>query len=316
MPEHLHFCVDGGWLVSAKHPIPDSRFAYKWTRQVLANGCNNLVCSACTARVLWRIDIEKPSLPPADAYAAWEAALSTDEPSTTWARIYACRCHVESQQGANPAPVTDENWGSTTPWRCAGHPVLGLPAVAFDVEITGQNWDEVVAQLALGRAQLHISEREITAPSCGTVMAALTGENRAAFGNALVRAVRHPDVQVRLQVLHSFALLDVWPEWPRELAKLVLAEPQWTEGVPDPNWPSQTLDWSAARAIAAIAPPDCAERADVDRAILVLRRLVLSPGGGQYLINALAALDRAWVTEHAAEIVAIDPDARSVVYGP
>lgn len=315
MADDLHFCIDGGWLVSIRQPHPAWPCAYNWTRQVQANGCNNLVCSRCAARVLWRVEIETPSLPPAEVYTAWEAGLSHDAPSVTWARTYACRCHIESQQGANPAPVTDENWGTTTPWRCAGHPVLRLPAVAFDVPITRESWDESVAALALNHARLPVSECQITAPACGTVMAALTGDDRNAFGEALLRAVRHPDLLVRSQVLQTFVMLDVWPEWPRALAKLVLAEPEWTVGVPNPAWTAESLDWTAARAITAIAPPRSTERADIDRAILVLRRLVLAPGGGQYLTNALVELDRAWVTEHAAEIVAIDPVARAVIYG-
>ncbi len=315
MAQEPNFCLDGGWLVSSKQPLPDWPFAYKWTRQIQGVGCNNLRCTACGSTVLWRLDIEHPKQPAAEVYQRWQAGTGEDPHANTWARTYACRCHIESQQGSNPAPVTDENWGTTTPWQCAGHPPLLTPATVLGMTMGLDNWDEAVEHLAHLRKSLPKNQNETIALPLGTVMAALRGADREEFGQALLRAVRHSDLVVRCEAVKAFTLLDVWPQWPRALAKLVIAEPRWTLGQVNPEWPTESLDWWAARAITAIAPPTSPERADIDRAVTVLRRVVLAPGGGQFLTQALCDLDPQWSAEHVVEMLPFDAQAgNSVLY--
>lgn len=308
-----NFCLDGGWLVSSRHPLPPWPFAYKWSRQTNANGCNNLVCQSCGAKVVWRVGCDAPTEAPAAVYKLWASDAPADAATATWARTYVCKCHLEHQQGANPAPVTDENWGTTTPWKCGGHPVLVTPTSVLGVTLGMGDWDDVVAALALLQAAAVQADPFSAPPVLATVMAALRGDDQQQFGQALLSAVRHPDLVVRAESVRAFVLFDVWPQWPRALAELVLAEPRWTQGVAEPGFPDQTLDWWAARAIAAIAPPQSTVQADRDHAIAMMRRAVVAAGGAGMLTYALACLDPEWCAVHIVELGRVDSDAPASV---
>ncbi|MBM4343044.1 MAG: hypothetical protein FJ100_06670 [Deltaproteobacteria bacterium] len=309
----LQYCIDDGYLVSGSQLLPLWPFARKWTRQNHGPGCNNLVCGDCgrPVRSVAR-DVHRQE---ATALAAWQlmAVSGPQAGGAGLARLYACHCHQESRVSACPAPEPDANWGATTPWRCAGHPALVAPCEALGVPLGAGHWDDAVATLATDNS---LERQGSIGTALGLVFAGLRGEDQEAFGHAMLAAVRHPDPAVRLGTVKAFALLDVAPQWPRRLAQLVLAEPQWTDLGRPPQPGQDDPDWWVARACTAIAPPDIGARDDQQRAVALIQKVALKPPGAGMLVQALADLDPQWTAEHIAELAAVEQrQAQSALYG-
>jgi hypothetical protein len=218
-------------------------------------------------------------------------------------RHYACHCHQEGVMTPCQAPVPDPHGGAETPWRCAGHPPLTLPCEVFGVALGTDAWQRGVERLAW----VHAMERRGSVGSAlAAVFFALVGSDQDKWGEAMLAAVRSPDLQVRVRVLMAFSLLDVAPEWPRRLARLALDEPQWTQlsrplaqGEEDPDW------WAAA-SIAKIARQRDAVAEDRSLAVALLRRVALAHRGADHLAVSLAHLDPQWTAEHLVELAAVD----------
>jgi hypothetical protein len=181
------------------------------------------------------------------------------------------------------------------------------------VALGGGRWARAIELLALDDS---LEAEGSFGTALGAVLVALIGDEHKAFGEALVHAVRHPRLEVRKRVIMAFSLLDTEPEWPRQLAQLALAEPQWTaseerSAVPnDPDW--HDLDWWVARACAAIAPPLRSSADDRSRAVELLKRVALKAPGADTLIVALARLDPEWVAAHLEALSVVSPEQREV----
>ncbi len=299
----MQTCIDDGWLVGGQHLLPAWPFARKWSRQNHGPGCNNLVCGQCGRKVLSAVVNPPVAETPLAHYQRLAAGFPQFDPGAGIWRLYACHCTQHIETGSACAPEPDPNWGSSTAWRCAGHPTLHAPCEALGVMLGDGWWDQAVESLALDTS---LERQGSIGTALGVVWAALAGAQRDALAEAMLRAVRHPDLEVRLRVVQAFVLLDVAPQWPRRLAQLAIAEPQWTTPRSAVARPLDSIDWWVARACAAISPPAGANGDDRERSLVLLRRVVLQPPGGDYLASTLAMLDQAWTAEHIAAIAAVD----------
>ncbi len=299
----MHTCIDDGWLVGGQHLLPEWPSARKWSRQNHGPGCNNLVCTACSRKVLSSLVSPPVDHAPLRHYQRLAAGFPTYDPGAGNWRLYACHCTQHVESGSASAPELDPNWGTTTPWRCAGHPVLQPPCEALGVMLGDGWWDQAVETLALDAS---LERQGSIGTALGVVWAALDGTSRDAYAEAMLRTLRHPDPEIRLRVLQAFVLLDVAPELVRRLAQLAIAEPQWTTVTGPIARPLDNPDWWAARACAAISPPGGANVDDRHHSLVLLRRVVLRPPGGDYLASTLAMLDPVWTAEHIVEVAAVD----------
>lgn len=174
------------------------------------------------------------------------------------------------------------------------------------------NWDDAVAALALDKS---VEREGSIGTALGMVFAGLSGTDQDAFAEAMLHAVRHSNPAVRLGTVMAFVLLDVAPQWPRRLAQLVLAEPQWTDLGRSPNPGEDDPDWWVARACTAIAPPDIGADEDKARAVALIKKVALKSRGADMLASALADLDPQWTAEHISELAAVEQtQAESALY--
>lgn len=154
----LRYCVDGGLLVGGKRSLSTDPCEY-------SNGCNQLGCSRCGARVR----IGPPNLRPNYDVFDDKQHLAALYDAPDWShldflqpmpadadlasRLYACKCTSWEESSSSYLVDDPKEYMPKLPWRCAGHPCPQLPLRLGEIELRDDtDWAALLARLTDGRA--------------------------------------------------------------------------------------------------------------------------------------------------------------------
>ena len=133
--EQLNHCGGGGTCVSGNEWLPSEPFDYDWAQLGPTIGCNHLACAKCGVEVrnLLGFDLHADSAP-GDVYERIGSNDSSRFIESATYRIYSCR-HYSIVAKFKFLAEQPNDYAPWTPWKCAGHPALSLPALLEGVAI-------------------------------------------------------------------------------------------------------------------------------------------------------------------------------------
>lgn len=116
-------CVDGAWVLGARHPFPTDPAVRRRGQGELVP-CNQLFCDACRTPVKHMDGVQIAASTPRHLSALYDSLDPDDwldlvELSEEY-RLYFCRCCWYSTAGGTPAAHLDTKF--IDHWRCHGHP--------------------------------------------------------------------------------------------------------------------------------------------------------------------------------------------------
>ncbi len=302
-------CRDDGFLVATDGWLPEAPFDWHWPPLAPRIGCNSLRCSTCGQVVRQAAGYAGPgTLPPAAVYEFLGGGTPTggDPPPRHpegRGRLYSCTCytaHVFSTHGVHEPfdPISEE----TTPWACAGHPPLGLPA-----QLDGMALDSHTDWLVLAREVFSGARNPPVDPAVKEVQGfwiarlynLLEPPATGALAHAVSTMLLDPEPRVRVTAIRFFQLNDDAPGADR-LAAAARDHSELFVGVRDPDSATLTLwDW-------LIEALDWRMRAD-PLALKEVQAGALRPPGIARVIYSLAWQHPDWVLDHGAAILAAAP---------
>lgn len=131
----LNRCGGGGSCVSGNEWLPSELFDYDWVQLGPVVGCNRLACQECGVQVRSLLGFDLPENSKADeVYELIGRNDSSRFIESASYRIYSCRHYSIVAKSHFPA-VQQNDFATWTPWECAGHPLLSLPALLEGIAI-------------------------------------------------------------------------------------------------------------------------------------------------------------------------------------
>lgn len=125
--------------MSGNEWLPIEPFDYDWVQLGPVVGCNRLACHECGVQVRSLLGFDLPENSQADeVYELIGRNDSSRFIESANYRIYSCRHYSIVAKFHFPA-VQQNDYATWTPWECAGHPVLSLPALLEGVAIDEKN---------------------------------------------------------------------------------------------------------------------------------------------------------------------------------
>ncbi|MCS6915436.1 MAG: hypothetical protein NZ890_19680 [Myxococcota bacterium] len=313
----LNYCRDGGYLVGGHDELPEDPGEFYPPGSPVLCGCNHMVCAECGQPVRSAAGLMPKTnlLPRLQAiYTApdWTSLPDFDcSPAYAEWRTYVCCCAFNTL--FRPVPSEHPERPSLR-WRCGGHP----PAAVGD-RVLGVTLDPDLDLGELARRALsgwrpeqvpeeRTHETEAGAPPQAVwlrrLYRRLLGTEMAeALSRGVAACLTHEDPLVRARALRFFYAMPAAPGGER-ITELVRGDRALFRGQPNP-FPTEERDledWligaAGQRLVAGVVDPGLAE---------LLRAEALRPGRAAPTLEALAMADRAWLLEHAEDIVAATP---------
>jgi hypothetical protein len=157
--DQLRRCRSDGLLVGHRKAIyPAEPFDAALGNTLLTVGCNQLRCQVCGCAVKSHPELAWTRVRArlAEAYALDRAQLlSGGYAGRSSARAYHCTCRavdVVAPQSVHGGSEADELVREPSPWSCAGHPPLRLPAVVDGVVLEhGMDWGPLIEESLRGQ---------------------------------------------------------------------------------------------------------------------------------------------------------------------
>jgi hypothetical protein len=283
------FCGEGGLLVGPHEWLPTHPADHRFTERHPRAGCNHLRCLRCDSLVV--------------------SSVSDD------ARHYRCRCFSHDERGLrllDPRGEADHP-DRALPWRCAGHPPLGLPAELDGEALSNETLSERVVAILAGHVPRRpwpasALDREGSAAWLARLYALLGDETgRRDIAREVTAALSAPAVLSRTLALDFFLIHPLAPGAER-IAAALDEHPALFVGV--------TLPWSRKHDLAHLAWQVLVERlhhanrngSPLDPLALPLARAhVSSPNASMAVLLRLGHWDRAWVLDRVAAIATANP---------
>ncbi len=283
-------CANGGLLVDGRARLSTDPSEYYDERVRELVGCARLRCTKCEASVrtgpLWLVPKQSLQSEIATLYATddWTALpfLHEDKVFDRPPRLYACRCRwwvatrVDSIDNEHDSPSDPD-----LPWRCAGHPLPGLPITLGELTIDGRSdWAQVVDKILRGSAPRRLQREN----SVGDEPAAwlvwlhvyLKGLPFAAkLSAAIANRIADPDPRVVGRVLYFFTTFSRADGVERLIARAETDVHRVAVGYPIPEFHRAPTLWGVlvARLEQRSGTPDALDaRVDV-----LVRRILLLP---------------------------------------
>jgi len=308
-------CADGGWVVSARYPVPDDPSWLNDPRGGPLVGCSALRCGDCGEHVRQQAGVAGTGDLRGRRVELYEAP---DWSALPWIedradlRLYACRCTVwlSSGQHATDDPDPTVGYDPILPWRCSGHPVPELPVEAHGLRIDeATDWTQLVRGALKGKVPEGASAKHRgTSPSWLIALyLRLEGLDGAAQIAAAVAAHANSRGKTWGDVLSFFSALPMAHGFDRLLTR---AE---ADG---PSTAAKRVGFHSAfgSKVAATDALDARLRATptrdalYDRSLAVVRSVLLA-GAPKVddLIRLSGALDSEWMATNVVEIERASP---------
>jgi hypothetical protein len=296
----LNYCAAGGTLVTGEEWYPVEPFDYAWA------ACNRLACSECGVQVRTLLGFElPPSFAPADAYeliGANDRSRFVESPKD---RIYTCRHYAIVPKYPFPAEQ-QHDMAPWTPWQCAGHPQLSLPAVLEGIAVDDNtDWGQLARESFAGTlgVTLHPSVDGNNAFWIHRLYL-LLGQ-RPAIANAAADLLLDSDPRVRRGAIEFFRLNGEAAGAERAAMALHDHPELFVDVLVDGD--SLTLE----RQLLEVLNYRIVNKVG-DTVALELMRAALSrrfqPVGLERYLFAMAEVDQKWLLEHGDALVAAVPE--------
>jgi len=151
----MKYCAHGGMLVNAQSPVPLQPWDHRPPTALSFLGCNRLHCAGCDSEVRQLPGVELAPDFALDGSELYECPSPGALPGVIpdpRARLYFCRCSRWLELVAHELDPEDSDPESdpVLPWRCAGHPEVGLPLTLDGVSLASEADVRDVVQRALG----------------------------------------------------------------------------------------------------------------------------------------------------------------------
>jgi hypothetical protein len=287
-------------LVTGQEWLPVEPFDYLWA------GCNRLACRECGVQVRTLLGFD---LPPdheaADAYALIGANDHSRFVESPNHRVYTCRHYSIVATYSFPAEQ-QHDMASWTPWGCAGHPRLSLPAVLEGLAVDDDSdWRQLARQSFAGKLSvtLHPSVDRDSGFWIHRLYQLL--DERPAIGNAAADLLLDSDPRVRRGAI-AFFRLNGNATGAERTATALRDHPElfvdFLVGGDSLTLERQLLDVLDYRISNRIG-----DTVAVELMRAALSRRFQHVGGEQYLFG-MARGDQKWLLEHGDELVAAVPE--------
>ena len=307
----LNQCNAGGYLVSGDEWLPVEPFDFDWVQASPIVGCNRLRCGSCDVEVRSVLGFELPSdlqATEAEVYALVEAGDGSRFTKSPKSRLYACR-HFNTVARSFFRAQPENDYAPFTPWGCAGHPKLSLPAVLEGVALdTQSDWTRLARRSFAGTlgVSLHPSVDREPGFWLQRLYRLLAGQPVAAkIAEAAADAALDGDPRVRLGAIVFFRLGWNAPGAER-MAPALRDHPELFVDVlvsGDPiTLERQMLDMLSYRIANHVGDTVAIERM---RAALSRK---FEPLGLEQALYSMAEVDQKWLLDHGDQIVAKVPE--------
>lgn len=310
MSAPTHRCKNGGYCVSAAEWLPVEPFDFDWVQLTPIVGCNRLRCGQCNVEVRSLVGFELgPNLKATEdeVYALVAAGDGSRFAPSPHSRLYACR-HFNTVANSFFRAEPDNDYAPFTPWGCAGHPKLSLPAVLEGVAIDEKSdFTELARRSFAGTLGVSLHPSVDREPGFWLQrLCRLVGMPVAEkIAHAAASLVLDPDPRVRLGVIGFFRLGWNAPGAER-LAPALRDHPELFADVlvpPDPiTLERQLLDVLSYRLANHLNDQVAIEEM---RAALSRR---FAPLGMEQSLYSVAEVDQKWLLANGDQIVAKVPE--------
>ena len=283
----LVFCTPAGSLIGGKGWLPTEPFDYAWGRF----GCNRLKCGACGQWVKQHVPSTDPD-----------------------ARHYECACQQYDAYGYHLIGSDEGHVNAfVTEWVCAGHPEFQLPAKLDGVGIDGDAALPSIVQRALRHPPFIAPD--IRNPSFWVQRLYRLLQTDAAqgiIGNAVADALGSSDAVTVRAAIDFFVQIPDAPGGER-LPLIAQQARSRFESIADPNSPNTNLYERLLEAVEERLSLGNGRTPDPN-AVSIARQSLLDGSASSGVLFRIAAHDREWFCNHAADIVRVAPARPDFVF--